>query len=115
MIEILHEMIRYDVHISGIFCCDCYFEEIYFFLRIKKNFDLLEKKFEKKKNCYFDISFNSLIIVCYNFLRFSKKKYSLSKSMCIETILSKDIHLCSICTIDLFKNVDEIIKFELRW
>ena len=35
--------------------------------------------------------------------------------MCIKTILSKDIHLCSICIIDLFKNVDEIIKFELRW
>ena len=44
MIEIFHEMIIYDVHISEIFCCDCHFDEIYFFLRIKKNFDFLEKK-----------------------------------------------------------------------
>ena len=35
--------------------------------------------------------------------------------MCIEAILSEDIHLSSICTIDLFKRVDEIIKFELSW
>ena len=60
MIEIFHEMIIYDVHISEIFCCDCHFDEIYFFLRIKKNFDFLEKKIVKKENCYFDISFNLL-------------------------------------------------------
>ena len=83
MIEILHEMVRYDVHINEIFCCDCYFDEIYFFLRIKKNFDFLEKKFEKKKSCYFDISFNSLIIVCYDFLRFFIKKNITFQKHCV--------------------------------
>ena len=84
----------------------------------KKNYEYFEKIFSEEQNCYFDTVFASLIIVCYDFLRFSKKKTkkkNLSQSMCIETVLSEDIHLCSICTIDLFKNVDEIIKFELRW
>ena len=115
MIEIFHEMIRYEVHINEIFCCDCYFDEIYFFLRKEKNYEFFEKNFSEEHNCYFDSVFASLTIVCYDFLRFSKKKYNLSQSMCMETVLSEDIHLCSICTIDLFKNVDEIIKFELRW
>ena len=113
MIGIFHEMIRYAVHVKEIFCCDCYFDEIYFFSRQKTEF--FEKKFSEEQDCYFDTVFASLILACYDFLRFSKKKYSLSQSMCIETILSEDIHLCSICTIDLFKRVDEIIKFELRW
>ena len=81
----------------------------------KKNYGCFEKKFSEEQNCYFDTVFASIIIVCYDFLRFSEKKKNLSQSMCIETVLSEDIHLCSICTIDLFKNVDEIIKFELRW
>ena len=81
----------------------------------RKNYEYFEKNFSEEQNCYFDTVFASLIIVCYDFLRFSKKKNSLSKSMCIKTILSEDIHLCSICTVDLFKRVDEIIKFELRW
>ena len=115
MIEIFHEMIRYFVHVREIFCCDCYFDDIYYLLRKKKkNYIYFEKNFSEKQNCYFDTVFASLIIVCYDFLRISKKIYSLSKSMCIETILSEDIHFCSICTIDLFKRVDEIIKFELR-
>ena len=84
-------------------------------LRKKKTMDVSKKFFSEEQNCYFDTVFASLIIVCYDFLRFSKKKYSLSKSMCIKTILSENIHLCSICTVDLFKRVDEIIKFELEW
>ena len=86
-------MIRYEVHINEIFCCDCYFDEIYFFLRKEKNYEFFEKNFSEEHNCYFDSVFASLIIVCYDFLRFSKKKNSLLKSMCIETILSEDIYL----------------------
>ena len=89
-------MIRYEVHINEIFCCDCYFDEIYFFLRKEKNYEFFEKIFSEEHNCYFDSVFASLIIVCYDFLRFSKKKKKkpLSQSMCIETVLSEDIHFC---------------------
>ena len=59
----------------------------------KKNYEYFEKNFSEEQNCYFDTVFASLIIVCYDFLRFSKKKNSLLKSMCIETILSEDIYL----------------------
>ena len=55
--------------------------------------DVSKKFFSEEQNCYFDTVFASLIIVCYDFLRFSKKKNSLLKSMCIETILSEDIYL----------------------
>ena len=115
MIEIYHEMVRYFVHINEIFCCDCYFDEIYYLLRKKKNFDCFEKKFSEEESCYFDVVFGSAIIVCYDFLRFSKEKNNLSKSLCIETILSQYIQLCSMCTIEVFKKTDDIIKFRLRW
>ena len=72
MIDIFHEMIRYFVHIKDIFCCDCYFDEIYYLLR-KKNYEYFEKIFSEEQNCYFDTVFASLITVCYDFLRFSKK------------------------------------------
>ena len=55
--------------------------------------DVSKKIFSEEQNCYFDTVFASLIIVCYDFFRFSKKKKSLLKSMCIETILSEDIYL----------------------
>ena len=47
MIEIFHEMIRYEVHINEIFCCDCYFDEIYFFLRKEKTMNFSKKFFQK--------------------------------------------------------------------
>ena len=73
MIEIPHEMVRYFVHVREIFvvtvilmrfitCCE------------KKNYGCFEKKFSEEQNCYFDTVFASIIIVCYDFLRFSKKK-----------------------------------------
>ena len=74
MIERYHEMVRYFVHIKEIFCCGCHFDEIYYLLRKKKNFDCFEKNFSEEQNCYFDVVFGSAIIICYDFLRFSKKK-----------------------------------------
>ena len=49
MIEICHEMIRYFVHIKDIFCCDCYFDEIYYLLRKKKTMNISKKIFQKNK------------------------------------------------------------------
>ena len=45
MTEIFHEMITYEVHIKEIFCCDCYFDEIYFFLQKEKSYEFFENKF----------------------------------------------------------------------
>ena len=74
MIEIHHKVVRYFVHVTEIFCCDCYFDEIYYLLQKKKNYGCFEKKISEEQNCYFDTVFASVIIVCYDFLRFSKKK-----------------------------------------
>ena len=49
MIEIYHEMVRYFVHINEIFCCDCYFDEIYYLSRKKKTLIVSKKIFQKKK------------------------------------------------------------------
>ena len=48
MIEIFHEMIRYFVHVREIFCCDCYFDDIYYLLRKKKKTMNISKKFFQK-------------------------------------------------------------------
>ena len=75
MIEIHHEMVRYEVHIKEIFCCDCYFDEIYYLLQKEKNYEFFENNLSEEHNCYFDSVFASLIIVCDDFLRFSKNIY----------------------------------------
>ena len=49
MIEIHHEMVRYFVHVREIFCCDCYFDEIYYLLRKKKTMNISKKFFQKNK------------------------------------------------------------------
>ena len=115
MIEISHEMIRFDVHFKDIFCCDCFYDEIYFLLRQKRNYEIFEERFSKIENCYFSFVYASMIIACYNTLKFSKNKYNLSSTKCIETILTKDISLCSICTIDLFREINVLNEFRLKW
>ena len=49
MIESYHEMVRYFVHIKEIFCCDCYFDEIYYLLQKKKTSIVSKKIFQKNK------------------------------------------------------------------
>ena len=49
MIGIFHEMIRYAIHVKEIFCCDCYFDEIYFFLPKKKTMNFSKKFFRRTK------------------------------------------------------------------
>ena len=49
MIEIHHKVVRYFVHVREIFCCNCYFDEIYYLLRKKKTMDVSKKKFQKNK------------------------------------------------------------------
>ena len=95
MIEIFHEMIRYEVHTNEIFCCDCYFDEIYFFLRKEKNYEFFEKNFSEEHNCYFDSVFASLIIVCYDFLRFSTTKKKTFHNQCVLKQSYQKIFICA--------------------
>ena len=87
-------MIRYEVHINEIFCCDCYFDEIYFFLRKEKNYEFFEKNFSEEHNCYFDSVFASLTIVCYDFLRFSKKNITFH-NQCVSKQSYQKIFICA--------------------
>ena len=94
MIEIFPEMIRYEVHIKEIFCCGRYFDEIYFFLRKEKNYEFFEKNFSEEHNCYFDSVFASLTIVCYDFLRFSKKNITFH-TQCVWKQSYQKIFICA--------------------
>ena len=91
MIGIFHEMIRYAIHVKEIFCCDCYFDEIYFFSPKKTEF--FEKKFSEEQDCYFDNVFASLILACYDFLRFSKKNIAFH-NQCVSKQFYQKIFIC---------------------
>ena len=96
MTEIFHEMITYEVHIKEIFCCDCYFDEIYFFLQKEKSYEFFAKNFSEEHNCYFDSVLASLIIVCHYFLRFSKKKkYITFHNQCVSKQSYQKIFICA--------------------
>ena len=73
-IKLLYEMSNvYDA--EEILCCDCYFDEVYFCLRNKYSI----KKFNEKENCFYDTSFDSIIIICYDIITFHKKKNKAKK------------------------------------
>ena len=83
MIEIWHEMIRYDVHFNEILCCDGFYNEIYFLLRQKVNYEIFEERFLKVENSYFDLIYGSIMIICYDLLKISSQKYKLSGKNCV--------------------------------
>ena len=99
---------------NELFCCDCFYDEVYFLLRQKKDYEIFEERFSKVRNCYFDYGFATIIIVCHDILKYLKKKYKLSKTGCTESILTKDIHLCSLCTIDLINKIDILHDLRLK-
>ena len=71
MIGIFHEMIRYAVHVKEIFCCDCYFDEIYFFSPKKLNFS--KKNFQKNKIVILILFLLHLYLLVMIFSDFQKK------------------------------------------
>ena len=118
MIEIRHELLRYNVHFTDILCCDCFYDEIYFLLRKKVDFEKFEERFSGVENCYFDFAYGSVVITCYDFLTYTARKYRLIGNNCItELVHTKPdkTEICSICAIHVFKRIDVLHIFKLRW
>ena len=77
MVEISHEMIQYGIHIYDIQCCSCFYDEINFMLRHKISCEKFEEKFLKDENCYIQIIYGTIVVICHDILHFIEKKYSL--------------------------------------
>ena len=105
-IKLLYKMSNvYDV--EEILCCNCYFDEVCFCLRNKYSIE----KFNEKENCFYDTTFDSIIIICYDIFIFPKKKLKLRNSCCIVDRHINEIPLCSICMIECFKKFNCLHKF----
>ena len=118
MTEISHELIRYSVHFNDILCCDCFYDEIYFLLRKKVNFQIFEKRFFDYENCYFDLIYGSAMVICHDLLIYMSEKYSLIGKNCITDVINTktdQIELCSICIVDVFRRADILHIFKLKW
>ena len=70
MIKIRHNLIRNQIQIDELICCDCYFDLSFFLLRRKVNFDEMHNWFNNLSNCYYAVAYNAMIGSCYKFLRF---------------------------------------------
>ena len=118
MVEISHEMIRYSIHFKDILCCDCFYDEIYFLLRQKVNFEIFEARFLNVENCYFDLVYGSAMVICHDLLMYSSQKYSFIGKNCITDVVdAKPVEstLCSICFVDVFRRADILHIFKLKW
>ena len=119
MIEIIsHEMIRHSVRFNDILCCDCFYDEIYFLLRHKVNYETFEARFLDVENCYFDWIYGTAMVICHDLLIYSSQKYNfIGRSCVIDTVHTKPdkIELCSICTIEIFRKADMLHIFKLKW
>ena len=119
MTEILHEMIRYGTHIKDVICCGCFYDEVYFMLRHKTNYQTFEEKFGKLENCYFHMIYGSFIVVCYDVLFYTSQKYNLfDRKKCITDLVNtKPIktEVCSICVVDVFRKNNILYTFNLKW
>ena len=78
MIEIYHQMRCYGDNVKEILCCDCFYDEVYYLLRQKVDYQKFEEIIEKD---YFISIFDGMVIVvCNNILEFIRsKRYDLSK------------------------------------
>ena len=70
MIKIEHKLIRDQIHIHEILCCDCYFDLCFYLLRRKSNFDEIHNTFDNLSNCYYPIACKMMILSCYKMLNF---------------------------------------------
>ena len=117
MVEIYHQMKCYGNNVQEILCCSCFYDEVYYLLRQKVDYRNFEEKIEKHQFIsFFD---GTILVVCNNILEFlCTKRYELSKKTCIGDVIwcvKNRIILCSICTIEIFRKLDILHKFELKW
>ena len=119
MIEIWHEIIRHDGHFNEILCCECFFDEIYLLLRQKVKYEIFEEKFEKIENCFFDLIYGIIVVICCHLLTFvHEKKHKLFNTSCITDVIpckADKIVMCTICTVNVFRALDVLHTFKLRW
>ena len=100
----------YGDNVKEILCCDCFYDEVYYLLRQKVDYQKFEEIIEKD---YFISVFDGTVIVgCNNILEFIRSKRCVSN---VIWCLKNRIILCSICTIEIFRKVDILHKFELKW
>ena len=119
MIEIHHEIIRFGHRFNEILCCDCFYDEVYFLLRQKVDYYYFEENFEKYDNCFINFFDETIVVVCGDVLNFIREsKYKLTKKYCIEDViwcLKIKIVLCSVCIIELFRKINILHLFKLKW
>ena len=70
MIKIEHKLIRDQIHIHEILCCDCYFDLCFYLLRRKSNFDEVHNTFDNLSNCYYVVAYDMMLLSCYKMLNF---------------------------------------------
>ena len=86
MIEICHRMRCYGNDVKEILCCDCFYDEVYYLLRQKVDYQKFEEKIEK--NIFINFFDGMVIAVCINILEFLRsKRYNLSKKTCISDVI----------------------------
>ena len=105
MIKNLHNLIRNQIQIDELICCDCYFDLCFFLLRRKVNFDEMHNWFNNLSNCYYAVAYNTMIVSYYKFLRFEihNNKDKFVGRNCFETFHKlNDARLCILCINDLF-------------
>ena len=61
-----------------------------------------------------------IIVVCIDIMKFvrDKKQQKLFKDICIRDVswcMKNKIILCSICALEVFKKIDMLHKFKLKW
>ena len=119
MIKIWHEMFKYTVHFKDIFCCDCFYDETYFLLRQKVNFETLQGRFSDVENCYFDWIYGTALIICHDLLFKTSQEHSLMGRNCVTDFLTHKsgqvIELCCVCAVDFYRTNDILHNFKLEW
>ena len=119
MIKISHKMARYSLPFKDILCCDCFYNEIYFLLRQKINFEIFRERFSHVGNCYFNI-YGSILVICHDLLIHISQKYNLvGNKHCITDLIdtgsNQTIELCTICSVDVFRKAEILHIFKLEW
>ena len=104
MIE--HELIRNQIHINEIFCCDCYLDLCFYLLRRKSNFDEIHNTFDNFSNCYYAMAYHMMILPCYIMLNFvfdnNRDKFYRNCFKAFLKINNSRLRLCILCINDFF-------------
>ena len=92
---------------------------LYFLLRQKVNFEILQERFSDVENCYFDWIYGTAIVICHDHLFKTSQEHSLVGKNCVTDFITlksrQKIELCVVCTIDFYRTNDLLHNFKLKW